>query len=531
MSVTGVSSVQPRIFAPAKNISFSGKKVSRENVEAKGEKLHTFKKGNEQIIANAEGEMIAKIKISPEYKGLKVTADEAKFAPELNITHPKLGDTTVKMFAGSSLKSKDGKLSIEMFPESKKKLSFGASKFAVTTNNNGNETTKAVQAYINNLTGHTIDGSAKSTVIKNEPTLVIPAGGFGTRLANLTSVNGNNKPSLYMPTDGNYRIVANALNIAEASGFINGKTKPLYIHENQKDPLVQPAGERLNIVKGSDLNSDGGAILEALVKGKIPSNKDLVIVNADIFTNADLSNAYKLMKDKKAALVIPFYPVNETRAKSFGLISFDKVGEGKNRELQIKGFTEKPQVITDEIKEHCGVDGKYAANPGMYFISKEALPFVKELFKKDEAAREANPDEKSKTLLGKNIMPELIKAINEGKIKGADGKAMKAYTTSLKNPSGNTAVWDDIGTAKAYLDVIKDVATEYKAGRTGKNGKYYGVNPKVMEDFAGNYDEKSGVVYLSSKAREDFNAFTAGADKNGSPIEAKGNIFVMDKKA
>ena len=63
MSVTGVSSVQPRIFAPAKNISFSGKKVSRENVEAKGEKLHTFKKGNEQIIANAEGEMIAKIKI------------------------------------------------------------------------------------------------------------------------------------------------------------------------------------------------------------------------------------------------------------------------------------------------------------------------------------------------------------------------------------------------------------------------------------------------------------------------------------
>ena len=51
----------------------------------------------------------------------------------------------------------------------------------------------------------------------------------------------------------------------------------------------------------------------------IRNDKDTVILNGDIFTNADISRVYHALKTlPDAALVIPYYPVNPERAKALG---------------------------------------------------------------------------------------------------------------------------------------------------------------------------------------------------------------------
>ena len=52
-------------------------------------------------------------------------------------------------------------------------------------------------------------------------------------------------------------------------------------------------------------------------------------MNADIFTNADISRAYHALKTlPQAALIIPYYPVNPQRAKSFGLLGTQQDKDG-----------------------------------------------------------------------------------------------------------------------------------------------------------------------------------------------------------
>ena len=130
--------------------------------------------------------------------------------------------------------------------------------------------------------------------------------------------------------------------------------------------------------------------------------------------------------------------------------------------------------------------------------------------------------EPNATGLGAHVMPKIVELANNGELLDADGNQMKVYTVPLETKGGKPAVWDDIGTAEAYLKLIKEVANEYnKHGNTAEN-KYYGVPEFVMSDFAKNTDSETGIVYDSQKARDVFGDF-----KTKFNVEvAHGNIFV-----
>ncbi len=480
-------------------------------------------------------------------KGAKppvLTYKQGKFMPEVTVKHPSLGESRIKMLAGSKIISKDFSLIMpgEIYESDgevstiKKQngISFKGN-LAISTLNLESRTQNAVDLYMNSdLPQQMTKGAFVEDIETHKPFVAIPAGGFGERIFNLTREN-ENKPSYFLPTTDKCRIIGTSLNMAASAGIIqgNGEDNITYLSQNHSI-------EGDNVVHTNKYKTDGGAISEAIHKGIIPEDKDLIILNADIFTNADITRTYHALKTlPDAALVIPYYPVDGNRAKSFGLLGYEK---DQNGNIQIKDFVEKsPYTTTPPVSPQpaeFGSDEEYSSamdkyienmdkfnavqtakdpktgmfysNPGIYVMSKEAVDVLKEM--KDKAG------------LGGDVMPEIVRLCNEGKLLNSEGKPMKVYTLPLERADGKPAFWDDIGTAEAYLKVIKDVAYETEEKGTGKENKFYGVPTFILNDFRSNVDIDTSIVYQSKKARNNFESFKTAMNVT----DAIGNMFIAE---
>ncbi len=517
----------------------------------------------------------AKIKNGVDFKDLpKVTYKQGKYKPDVAIKDPKtLDDTRIKMFAGSIMKGDNFVFIMpgtSVMPNGKKiDVSFKGSQIGVSTLNLEDRTKDAIALYMEaKLQNKVMPGHYKNIIDENQPTLFIPAGGFGERYKNMTR-GGENKPSSYLPTTRKCRVIGTTLNLAASAGLLDGKNKNDIFYLSQNNTI-----QGFNVANVGKYKSDGGALCEALKDSKIPipMDKDLIILNADIFTNADITRTYKALKNiKDAAVVIPYYSVNSERAKAFGLMGVKK-SENDENALQITEFVEKPShtVIPPSIHEFLGngqsdieankkyenaqkmyldsqsariVDSNgnqtndFYSNPGMYFISKDVLPVFVELLNKElgenenyknmsteEQLKHGKP--KSYTGLGACIIPEIVKRCNEGTLKNADGKNLKAYTVPLQRVDGKQAFWDDIGSAEAYLKVIREVAYDTKTHGNTPENRFYGVPDYVLKDFKNATklgSKNQNVVFLSAKAKKDATKFL---DRYNAKM--KGNIFVTD---
>lgn len=462
-----------------------------------------------------------------------VTYKQGKFMPEITVKDPSLNGKSIKMLAGSRVKGDgfDFKMVGEYQPTpdgDKKTVSFKG-RTVITTLNKEPRTLNAVDSYMKSgLQSEAVQGDYADVVREDDPTVIIPAGGFGERFFNITR-EFENKPSGKLPTDNNYRIIATALNLAASAGILSGSA----------DDSVKYLSQAHDIPNGGDTRfvekykTDGGAIAEGLKRDIIRNDKPAIILNADIFTNADISRTYNALKTlPHAALIIPYYPVNPERAKSFGLLG---VEQDDNGNLQIKEFLEKPKYTSDapmptdfvepgsydkameefrkvQTAQNPSDENSYLANPGFYFLSPQALKVLTAKGILDPA----------KTGLGAHVMPEIVRLANEGKLLDEEGNNMKVYTVPLETKGGKPAVWDDIGTAEAYLKLIKDVANEVRLHGNTVENKYYGVPEFLMQDFAKNTDLETGIVYDSEQARDGFSAF---CEKYNVDF-AEGNIFV-----
>ena len=458
---------------------------------------------------------------------------QGKFMPEITVKDPALNGKSVKMLAGSHLKGDGFDLRMlgdyEPIPGGERKTVSFKGRTVITTLNKEQRTLNAVESYMNSsLPKETVKGDFYDEVKAADPTVIIPAGGFGERFYNITR-EFENKPSGKLPTHDEYRIMATAMNLAAGAGIINADETDDVKYLSQAHEIEE--GGDVKYV--SKYKTDGGAIAEGLSRDIIDNTKPAVILNADIFSNADITRTFHALETlPNAALVIPYYPVNSERAKSFGLLGVDKDDNGN---LQIKEFLEKPKYTADApMPNDFNVPGEYddamaqfkkvqtainpddensfLANPGFYFLSPQALKVL---------TAKGILDPKS-TGLGAHVMPEIVKLANEGKLLDSEGNQMKVYTVPLETKGGKPAVWDDIGTAEAYLKLIKNVASEFKAHGNTPENQYYGVPEFLMSDFAKNTDLETGIVYDSEKARASFEEFKA---KHNIEV-AHGNIFV-----
>ena len=462
-----------------------------------------------------------------------ITYKQGKFMPEVTIKDPSLKDKKIKMFAGSEIIGNGIELKMPgtfepIAGKDRKTVSF-MGRAVITTLNKEERTRNAVNKYLDaDLASQAIKGDYADLVEKYDPTIIIPAGGFGERFRNITR-DKENKPSAKMPTNDNYRIIGTTLNLAASAGIIKGGWLDDIKYLSQKHEIK---GD--NVYDVDTYKTDGGAIAEGLARDIIRNDKDVIILNADIFTNADITRVYQKLKTlPDAGLVIPYYPVNPKRAKSFGLLGIEKDDNGN---LQIKKFMEKPKYTSaplpndfrgtdhgeyeNAMAEYAmvktaqlpGKDNVYLANPGFYFLSKEAAKVL---------TASGIMDSKL-TGLGGSVMPKIVEMANEGKLKDTQGRQLKVYTVPLEAKDGKPAVWDDIGTAEAYLRLIKDVAYETKTHGSSFNNKYYGVPEFVLKDFEKNVDLTTGIVYGCEKSKEAMNSFK----EKYNISTAQGNIFV-----
>ena len=510
------------------------------HLNAAGLKVEKTIEGDEELykISNSKGDRIFEGKLNRKEAGELpiVTYKQGKFMPEITVKDPSLNGKSIKMLAGSEIRGKGfdfrmiGHYELKPNGENHEIVSFKGNT-VITTLNKEDRTLNAVDSYKKSgLQKEAIKGDYYDEVKADNPTIVIPAGGFGERFYNITR-DAENKPSGFLPTSKDYRIIATTLNMAASAGILNGDETDSIHYLSQAHDI--PENETTTHV--SKYKTDGGAIAEGVSNGIIDQNKASIILNADIFTNTDITRIYHALKTlPNAALVIPYYPVNAERASSFGLIGIEKDDEGN---LKIKEFIEKPKFVdnppkpTDPLflqpgsydkamQEFLKVQkarnpedrNKFLANPGFYFLSPQAQKVLVDKW-------EIKPEE---TGLGAHVMPKIVELANEGKLLDENGNQMKVYTVPLETKGGKPAVWDDIGTAEAYLRIIKDVANQYNTKGNTPENKYYGVPEFVMKDFAANTDLERGIIFDSKEARDSFNNFCHKYEIKS----ARGNIFV-----
>ncbi len=468
-----------------------------------------------------------------------ITYKQGKYMPEITVKDASLNGKSIKMLSGSILKGDGFTIKMpgkyEPIPGQKAKNIPFTGRVVVTTLNKEDRTLKAINKYIDSgLENEAIKGDYEEFTRENDPTVIIPAGGFGERFKNITR-GIENKPSAKLPTSDDYRIIATTLNMASSAGILDGDNLDIkYISQRHQIPK-----DNEQIFHAGAYKTDGGAIAEGLTRDIIRNDKDAIILNADIFTNADITRTYHALKTlPDAGAVIPYYLVNPQRAKSFGLIGVKKDDNGN---YQIEKFFEKPEntmppvpnnfapgqytIASDKYQElqiardpehKTEVNADYLANPGFYFLSKEALKVLM-------AQGIIDP---SQTGLGANVIPKIVEMANKGELVDKDGNQLKVYTVPLETKGGKKAVWDDIGTAEAYLRLIKDVASETQKYSTTSKNKYYGLPEFVLNDFKDNVDLTTGIVYDSKEARNALAKFKLKYNVE----DIRGNIFIASNK-
>ncbi len=489
----------------------------RNNLDSKEVQI-TNDKGEEILYAQAKnGKMVPTMEYT-----------KGKYNHNVLIEDQSLRGKKALFLQGSSIETRDGAFTLRI-NDPKQKIKDGNLAFKgnlyISTLNKEAKTKEAVERYYGNK--YYLDapeGDYKATVQEHKPNLLIPAGGFGERFENVSSILGDgteNKPSSYLPRTKNYRIMGTTLNMAAQAGIIDEIEEDDEItYLSQKHELA----EDYDVAHVEEYKTDGGAFAEALRNGVISDDKDAIILNADIFTNADITRVYHALKTlPDAAAIVPYYSVPESRAKSFGLIGTE---QDENGNLKIKEFIEKPKYINDlpedatpeeiearekvRLAEH---GDKYLANPGMYFLSKEAVSVLKN----------HNFKKMGDVGLGGDLMPVLVQLANEGKLTDENGKPMKVYTVPLEAKGGKEAVWDDIGSAEAYASIIHDVANETRKNiETPEFNKYYGVPDAILTDIMTSSDVQTGVITMT---KESERAVTGFKEKYGV-TKMEGNIIV-----
>ena len=498
-------------------------------------------------ILNKNGKAIISGEISNNLDpNTQIEFNVAKHAPEIKIIKD---DSTIQLFEGSYIASTNKQFEFK-YPG--KYSYFDSKEKQVATNEisfKGNYASllckkdASVKA-INDAKDvpFVVKGKECEQMAKDAPSIVTLTGGFGTRFANMTDANSN-KPSFVMPNGQS--LAAAAFDLAKNGQALESLEKITYLNQvNEANPSLSA-----NLVEDGDtvldmpaFASDGGAVINSILEENIPKNKPLVILNADTITNIDISQTYNKLKTlKNAALVIPCYPVSETRAKSFGLMEAGELAD-KEGSTELTSFNEKPENPAQDAKgamikgETVNGEQAYRGNPGIYLFSEAVLQNLDTVLKtaseialekKQKQAKEAGKEIptslganefSASTFLGNAFVPAVVKLCQEGRLKDKNGNEMKTYIVPMTTTTGEQAVWDDVGSAEAFVRNCQDIAYETESKGTSGENKYYGI--RGLEDFRASAIIEDGVIFASPVDKTNFKK------KHAKGYTIKGNVFI-----
>jgi mannose-1-phosphate guanylyltransferase len=231
---------------------------------------------------------------------------------------------------------------------------------------------------------------------------ILLVGGFGTRLAPLTSKT----PKPMLPI-ANLPVTEHQLVLAKAAGITKVVLATAYLADTFTPYFGDGSkwGIELKYALEKQPLGTGGAIRNAaeLLFSEISDDEPIVIFNGDVLTRHDLSAQIKLHQEMKAAVTLHLVSVED--ARPYGCVPFDESG-------RVTAFLEKMEnPVTNTI------------NAGCYIFSPRVAREI-ELGKVVSVERE--------------VFPELLRR----------GELIQAYV--------DNSYWLDMGTPKALLKGSRD---------------------------------------------------------------------------
>ncbi len=343
----------------------------------------------------------------------------------------------------------------------------------------------------------------------------ILAGGFGSRLEALTHFHNNNKPSSATPIK-DWRLLDFTLLQLFKANLINDNTNIKY-HIQARDS--GPVGCFVTNMGYSIVNDKDGIRLENRGKSEFPTDKNIIIMPADNITDIDLADALKTFMDTPdAGFMVVGAP--DERCYCGKIVPEDDSNVIKDF-IPNKTHNAVIDKTTGTVKDKNGND-VVLGNAFIYVIKPDLLDTVKDIYgekikenaNKILAKRAGQATCKGKLLKDseyskavdvhwdREIIPELVKMSNEGKLLDKNGNQLKAIVYKAVD-----STWSDVGEYTPYYNTMQDLA---------KDDKFLDM-PKSIKDAA-KENIQGNIIFNNPNAKKDFNDFLGTGYTTGKII-------------
>lgn len=351
------------------------------------------------------------------------------------------------------------------------------------------------------------------------------AGGFGTRLGIISLARKDNKPSSPTPAKNWDLINFTLLNLHKVNLF-NVDT---VVNYHKQMPKVGPAGCFVEALGYKPIKTKDGFVLKKVRESEIPDNKNTLLLAADSVTDIDYSKFLdKFDKTPDVGFMLVGIPVSEDLG---GIIAH-------NENHIVHDFIENPRPNTSDadpglIKE-IDKDGnvtlkwnekkqpQYLGNAFIHVIKPELHEVIKnicqekintsynEILKIKNGNKKLITDEDNAKILecvwGRDIIPNLLKLSNEGKLLDKNKNKLKIFTHVADDGD-----WCDVGKFSKYIVTMQEIAE-------GK--KYHNLPDSLKKEIKNNID---GQVVYTADVQNDFKNLVAKGN-------TKGPILILKKE-
>ena len=413
---------------------------------------------------------IGEIKYNPDENQPQINFQVGSFQPVIELKDDDLG-ITVLMTRGAKLSGKN--LNINYKEITKPNISFGSNKLFVTTGYMPKKTKEVVDSYMSDKKFQSIPKSKYSSLLKSDYTIVGLAGGVGSRLAPISGLDNNSKPSTKYAGSQKTLLDISVLDTAATAGKIENYN---YINDSEEN-----------------LSGTAGIVIKGIKNGSISTDKPLVLLTGDTYNNIDLAKAlYAFENDKNCGMAVVVKPIKEKDIFEKSLVKLrndnnpDNDNYNSSKTAIIDDFSEKLNANNiNKYSNYRSEPVKKLDNTGKLYTSTNILILHPEILSilEDYADADGKADfveflgfifnllNKPEESLTKKY-PNGLKSdslnlssftYSDGKPKpviSKDGNKLQLKAITAAGTNGQDVQWADVGTIEDYMSTIRQIAND-----------------------------------------------------------------------
>jgi hypothetical protein len=375
--------------------------------------------------------------------------------------------------------------------------------------------------------------------LKNDYNIMGLTAGYGTRLHPVSVLSEDSKCTTSFPGSEKEFMEHSILDIAVSTGIINphkvksdilNKNETLLLESNEVVRKTKDASIVKIFEDPDNLSGDLKPIIKGLKSGIIPMDKPLLVVPADLYTNADISKCIYDFENSHSGFMMPVKAEKYEKMKGFAPIklSDDKVPVIEQFFPKVNDLHhDNPDLKQTEIKSG-EYKGKYPISGTFFVFHPKVLEVMVALDKEnkpssfismlDKMRKLLNTKENLKGTFDKEEFKKLQKMDLIDKkgfpkpLLDKDNQPLKMTASYLVDIDGNVADAKDIGTVSSYLDISRNIKNKQETN---------GLNESFINSVSEHISD-SGVVFMDKNAKDAYKEF----EQEYGAKNISGNVIV-----